>query len=256
ISRTPSPTPSECDALRRRGLINFKCALKNREKGIILMYYTASLFFVLSILLLVVRAEIINSLLPVALIIQDLPAGWLVSIVILIVLSFPPLFGLEVIIVLCGFVWGLWIGFGIVVAGTLLGELANYFAFRLIASARSKREMKIDYACLSRVFQEGGVVVALVARNSLFPPNYATAVFATCGMRFWVIAVAVLASLSPRFVMVYLGALYESEFEVAEIITYVTLTVKLAVACTGVRYILDLANAVKPRVIYERRKAR
>lgn len=100
--------------------------------------------------------------------------------------------------------------------------------------------MKIDYACLSRVFQEGGVVVTLVARNSLFPPNCefigrqndspfltliliplpskipidATAVFATCGMRFWVVAVAVLASLSPRFVMVYLGALSESEFDV------------------------------------------
>lgn len=36
------------------------------------------------------------------------------------------LFGHEIIAVVCGDVWGVWIGFGIVAAGTLLGELGNY----------------------------------------------------------------------------------------------------------------------------------
>jgi uncharacterized membrane protein YdjX (TVP38/TMEM64 family) len=42
----------------------------------------------------------------------------------LIVLSFPPLFGHEIIALLCGVVYGLWIGFGVVAAGTFFGERA------------------------------------------------------------------------------------------------------------------------------------
>ncbi len=38
----------------------------------------------------------------------------------------PQLFGHEIIAVVCGDVWGVWIGFGIVAAGTLLGELGNF----------------------------------------------------------------------------------------------------------------------------------
>lgn len=48
----------------------------------------------------------------------------------------PQLFGHEIIAVLCGDVWGIWIGFGIVAAGTLFGELANYLCVRLPASRR------------------------------------------------------------------------------------------------------------------------
>ena len=39
---------------------------------------------------------------------------------------FPQLFGHEIVAILCGVVWGIWIGFGIVAAGTALGELANF----------------------------------------------------------------------------------------------------------------------------------
>lgn len=54
--------------------------------------------------------------------VRNLPAGWLIPIAILIIISFPPLFGHEVVALLCGVVYGLWIGFGIVAAGTFLGE--------------------------------------------------------------------------------------------------------------------------------------
>lgn len=53
---------------------------------------------------------------------HDLPAGWLIPIAILFVISFPPLFGHEIVALLCGLVWGLWIGFAIVAAGTFVGE--------------------------------------------------------------------------------------------------------------------------------------
>ncbi len=54
--------------------------------------------------------------------VRDLPAGWLIPIVIFIIISFPPLFGHEIIALLCGVVYGLWIGFAIVAAGTFIGE--------------------------------------------------------------------------------------------------------------------------------------
>jgi hypothetical protein len=54
--------------------------------------------------------------------VRDLPAGWLIPIAILFVISFPPLFGHEIIALLCGVVYGLWIGFAIVAAGTFIGE--------------------------------------------------------------------------------------------------------------------------------------
>jgi uncharacterized membrane protein YdjX (TVP38/TMEM64 family) len=54
--------------------------------------------------------------------VRDLPAGWLIPIAILIIISFPPLFGHEIIALLCGVVYGLWIGFAIVAAGTFIGE--------------------------------------------------------------------------------------------------------------------------------------
>jgi uncharacterized membrane protein YdjX (TVP38/TMEM64 family) len=38
----------------------------------------------------------------------------------------PQLFGHEIVAILCGVVWGLWVGFAIVAAGTFLGELGNF----------------------------------------------------------------------------------------------------------------------------------
>ena len=67
-----------------------------------------------------------------------LPGGWAIPIGILFVLSFPPLFGGEVICLLCGLVWGLWVGFGIVCAGTFLGEvsLPVFTLLQIISSER------------------------------------------------------------------------------------------------------------------------
>ena len=64
----------------------------------------------------------LQKLTPIAEKIRNIPAGWLIPIAVLFVLSFPPLFGHEIIALLCGVVYGLWVGFGIVSAGTFLGE--------------------------------------------------------------------------------------------------------------------------------------
>lgn len=64
----------------------------------------------------------VKKLLPFSEKVRDLPAGWLIPIAILFVISFPPLFGHEIIALLCGVVYGLYIGFAIVAAGTFTGE--------------------------------------------------------------------------------------------------------------------------------------
>lgn len=57
-----------------------------------------------------------------------------------------------------GVVWGIWKGFAIVAAGTLLGEIANWFVFKNFCSRRAKlyEAKKLAYACLARVVREGG----------------------------------------------------------------------------------------------------
>lgn len=58
--------------------------------------------------------QIINWLTPFVQKLRDLRYGWLIPVGILFVLSFPPLFGNEIVMVLVGVVWGLGRGFAIV----------------------------------------------------------------------------------------------------------------------------------------------
>lgn len=116
----------------------------------------------------------------------SLPAGWTIPIAVLVVISFPPLFGHEIVAVLVGIIWvrpsprpsrpipslpltppspprktqhqGLWIGFGIVAAGTFLGEMANFFTFKYWFRAHAERleEKDVAYACLAQAVRDGG----------------------------------------------------------------------------------------------------
>lgn len=69
--------------------------------------------------------QIVKWLTPAANWMKNLPAGWVIPIAVMFIISFPPLFGHEIVAILCGVVWGLWVGFGIVAAGTMLGEVST-----------------------------------------------------------------------------------------------------------------------------------
>lgn len=58
--------------------------------------------------------------------VRGVPFGWIVPIGVIAVLSFPPLFGNEIVLLLTGLVWGFKRGSAIVAAGTLIGELASF----------------------------------------------------------------------------------------------------------------------------------
>lgn len=66
--------------------------------------------------------QVVEVLRPFAEKVRNIPAGWLIFVAILVIISFPPLFGHELVALLAGVVYGLWIGFGVVAAGTFIGE--------------------------------------------------------------------------------------------------------------------------------------
>ncbi|KAK6532125.1 Tlg2-vesicle protein [Orbilia ellipsospora] len=168
---------------------------------------------VLVILMTVYHRNIVDWLHPVSARIRALSWGWVIPILILIALSVPPLFGHEIIIVLCGAVYGLWIGFGIVAAGTFIGEIMTYFLFLTVLRKRAEKleQKNLDYAALARITREGGFWIVFIVRLSVIPGHLSTAVFSVCGISFWIFALASLITLPKQIVIVYLGVILGNE---------------------------------------------
>ncbi|KIK64267.1 hypothetical protein GYMLUDRAFT_40552 [Collybiopsis luxurians FD-317 M1] len=262
-NRTPSPTPSEMRELQTSA-IDFKAMMNWRfwlRREWLWYYVIGVIIVVLSTLMTIFHDQIVNWLHPVTSRIHDLKLGWLIPIGILFVISFPPLFGHEIIAVLCGLVWGLGIGFAIVCAGTFLGEVGNFYAFKYCCRARGDKmeKTKISYACLARVVREGGFKIALIARLSAIPGHFTTAIFSTCGMNIFVFCIAAVLSLPKQFITVYFGVLFGqsgTETTKQKIISDSVVAVTILITIGACWYILRKMNEAKPAVIYDRRKAR
>ncbi|KAF3916484.1 hypothetical protein ABW20_dc0100587 [Dactylellina cionopaga] len=200
---------------------------------------------VLVVLMTVYHKDIVHWLQPVSARIRSLSWGWLIPVLILIALSFPPLFGHEIIIVLCGAVYGLWIGFGIVAAGTFIGEILTYFAFRTVLRSRAENleRKNLDYAALARITREGGFWIVLIVRLSVIPGHFSTAVFAVCRVNFWAFAFASLVTLPKQLIIVYLGVIIGNDSGgrlVSDIVLGVTFLITIA---AGVYIWWKLRNA-------------
>lgn len=95
------------------------------------VWWVVGIICVVAIALLAIfRDQIVEKFDPHKDAIVKFPASWVIPIVILIVLSFPPLGGHEIVLLVVGLIWGIWIGFAIACAGTFLGEVACYYVFR------------------------------------------------------------------------------------------------------------------------------
>jgi len=265
ITRTPSPSPSEIVALKQKGIFNVRASIARRTKGqLICLCFTLGVLLVVTILFAVFHNNLVNWIRPTANAIHGWKAGWLIPIVILAIMSFPPIIGHEIIMIILGVVWGPWAGFGIASAGTLVGEIANFFVYSTLCRARCEKyeKTKIDYACLARVVREGGLKVAIIVRYSIIPPHFSTVVFATCGMKFWVFLVSAIVSLPRHFITVYIGVTLNDEAKDVtsttkeKIITYIVLAATIVVSVVALRYVNKLTQNVKDDVIYQRRKAR
>ncbi|KAK1753709.1 snare associated Golgi protein-domain-containing protein [Echria macrotheca] len=168
---------------------------------------------VLTILITIHHDQVVAYLRPFSEKVRDLPAGWIIPIVILVVISFPPLFGHEIIALLCGVVYGLWIGFGIVAAGTFIGEIGTWFAFQYLFRKKAVKleRTNLNYGALARLTRDGGFWIVLVIRFSAIPSHFCTAVFSTCGVNFWYFAIATFLTLPKQIFLVYLGVLLVQE---------------------------------------------
>ncbi|KAF2872394.1 snare associated Golgi protein-domain-containing protein [Massariosphaeria phaeospora] len=168
---------------------------------------------VATILLAIYHDDVVETLRPFSENVRELPAGWLIPIVILIILSFPPLFGNEIIALLCGVVYGLWIGFAIVAAGTFIGEIATWYVFKytLRRKAMKLEKTNLNYGALARMTRDGGFWIVLVIRLSAIPSHFSAAVFSTCDVNFWLFVIATFLSLPKQIFLVYLGVLLVQE---------------------------------------------
>ncbi|KAF7328923.1 hypothetical protein MVEN_02522200 [Mycena venus] len=251
LSRTPSPTPSEFNALN--GIKEPRTTRQTIQRYAILAVVIAVV-----VVISLEHEKIINGLKPVTDWLARTKAGPLIPIALLIVLSFPPLFGHEIVMMLCGVTWSLPEAFGIVCAGVLLGEIANFFTFKYFCTARGDKMEKsnLSYALLAHVVRQGGFLVVLVIRYSAIPAHFATVVFSVVGISFPVFIAAAVLSLPKAFVPVYIGyAMKENSSQsnkIEKIITVITVVITIV----ALAWIRKQQEKAKPDVIYARRKAR
>ncbi|KAJ1030385.1 hypothetical protein NDA16_001294 [Ustilago loliicola] len=151
--------------------------------------------------------QIVDWLTPISKKVTTVAWGWIIPVAILFIISFPPLFGHEIVLILVGLVYGIWIGFGIASLGTLLGEIGNFYAFKhCLRSMASNYERKnIHYACMAEMVRDGGFWVMFLARLSAIPGHFTTAVFATVGMNIFIFTFAAVLALPKQLLIVYLG---------------------------------------------------
>lgn len=264
--RTPSPSPSEIAALNQTKMFDIKKILSKEKifsKQYFIYYVVAIVVIIFALLIWIYDKQIVRAIQPAANWMHNLSFGWLIPIAIFFVISFPPLFGHEILAIVVGLVWGVWVGFAITAAGTLLGEIGNFFAFKyfLKSYADKKEKSNIQYACLSKLVREGGFKIALIVRYSAVPGHFTTAIFAVCGMNIFVFIAAAILSMPKQFVTVYIGTLLEEDANGTAntrntILSYVVAGITTIVTVAAMWYIQKEVNRVKPDVIYARRKAR
>ncbi|KAF2798808.1 hypothetical protein K505DRAFT_232427 [Melanomma pulvis-pyrius CBS 109.77] len=205
--------------------------------------------------------EVVEKLRPWSEKVRNLPAGWLIPIAILIIISFPPLFGHEIIALLCGVVYGLWIGFAIVAAGTFLGEIGTWFAFKHALRRRAVKleRTNLNYGALARLTRDGGFWIVLVIRLSAIPAHFSTAVFSTCDVNFFFFVIATLLSLPKQIFLVYLGVLLVQEGSSNNVIKTAMFVGVFVVTIVMAVWIWYKMRAIKKVLLEEqndRRKAR
>ncbi|CZS91704.1 uncharacterized protein RAG0_02220 [Rhynchosporium agropyri] len=134
--------------------------------------------------------------------------SWTIPTAILVILSFPPLFGHEVVQLIIGLAYPLGVALGIACAGAVLGEAACFIVFKYFCTGwvENKIAKKVNWAATARVTQEAGFRGVLVIRYSIVPPHLANPLFSCTGMKFWLYMITVVLSLPKSLVFVALGS--------------------------------------------------
>ncbi|KAI0833889.1 hypothetical protein BC628DRAFT_1287436, partial [Trametes gibbosa] len=260
---TPSPTPSEKEMLE--GSIwtqgTKKSWKESMNKETLITYLVLFIIIGVTTVFLVFQNDIINRMKPFSDWLRRTKGAWLVPIAIIFVLSFPPLFGHGLIAILCGTVWGVWIGWGIVTAGTVLGELANFTICKWCCYRQGKKyeEKYLIYALYAEVVREGTFIVPTIMRYTSYPGHVLTVIFATCGTSMWEFVLAALLSSPKHLATVYLGVAGSDNGLKGGALTGVKVGVVVGIIVItygALWWIGRQIDRVKGRVIYGRQKSR
>jgi len=197
------------------------------------LWIVALVVIALSAVIVIRHDQVVNAIRPASEKIRDLPAGFLIPIIILIIISFPPLFGHEIVALLCGVVYGLWIGFAVVAAGTFLGEIGTWYAFKYAFRRKAVKleRTNLNYGALARLTRDGGFLIVLIVRFSVIPSHFSTAVFSTCNVKFWYFAIATFATLPKQIILVYVGVLFAQKSKnntINDIVLVITFLITVA----------------------------
>ncbi|BGP08837.1 hypothetical protein JCM10049v2_004688 [Rhodotorula toruloides] len=190
---------------------NWKQTARNSVKRKYWLWWLAGAAGIAAVVLLAIyRDTIVEKFEPHKEDIVKLPVSWLIPVAILVILSFPPLGGHEIVLLVVGLIWGVWIGFAIACAGTFIGEVLCFFAFKyfLTGHAAKIEQKSIFYACIARLMRHGGLWIIIVVRFSAVPGHVVTAVQSTVGMSIWYYSIAIIVSLPKQLAVVYLGYLF------------------------------------------------
>ena len=174
----------------------------------------------------------------------------------------PHLFGHEIVAIMCGLIWGPWIGFAIVAAGTILGESLLFFVCKYgLRKYMDKAREQIQIKAFGNVVEQEGFKVILAARYSSIPPHFSTFVFAAYQVPFWKFFISAFLSLPRQLAHTWLGydlsdAGSGKDGKKTTIITYVIIGVTVAVTIAAMQYLSGKIKKETEAVIYQRRKAR
>ncbi|EIW74770.1 hypothetical protein CONPUDRAFT_140241 [Coniophora puteana RWD-64-598 SS2] len=260
-ARTPSPTPSERQAITPSRSLQDRLKHPSRtEFGLLAGIIIAAPIIAL---ISVYRSPISCAVQHLGKWFHDLRGGWAILFCAAIVLSCPPFLGQEVVGILCGMAFKSGTGFLIVCVGEFVGETIVYATVRwLLKRSAARYEAKsLDFAALCALIREAGFGAIVIARLSPIPPNYMTAAMASCSTPILQYLLAFLLSLPKQFPPVYLGASTQDycknpNSNVDSAVNAV-LGVALAIAMLlSLIYTRRLMNSKLPEVVYERRKRR
>ncbi|ORY25935.1 hypothetical protein BCR39DRAFT_542633 [Naematelia encephala] len=221
-------------------------------------YIVLIILVVLVALMAFFHHSIIDWLTPFTKRLQNLKAGFVIPAAIIFALSFPPLFGNEIVMILVGVVWGLGKGFAIVTVGTILGEVANYVVFKYWCRRRAERltRKSLNYACLSRVIAEGGFIMATIVRLSVIPTHFTTMVFAVCGLKFYHFFVALILGLPKQLITVYVGVVLakQNASTNSHVVSDCVFAATVVISLFALWFIYRRMTAVRKQVLLEMRE--
>ncbi|KAL1746560.1 hypothetical protein HDZ31DRAFT_81141 [Schizophyllum fasciatum] len=260
FARTPSPTPSEQNILEGKLPYPKAQMLKMYWKHVLV----AVILLIAFIVIFAMNDRILHALQPVKAWMDERPWGFVIPLAIYIVISFPPLIGQEVVAMFCGMIWGLGEGFGIVAAGTVIGEILLFLSVKYFFSARlqAKEAKSVTYASYARIVREGGWMICAAFRLSVFPPHFVTVLVAACDVQLWVYMIAVVIGFPRQMLPVYLGVVLDDKDDDGnspggpKAVKGVFIAFIIVITLAAGRFIKTRVNKVKPEIIYARRKAR